>query len=490
MTPDSESQRLRAKQVGMLMRAYRQSFSHRDGGKRLSQDGLLDLMSRVDSSYSRRYDHSTVARWESGAIRPTRERLEVFGLALGLSHAEIDGLVSLAGLDQVTGENSTAELSSEQVNTGETPSTDDVERILPNGGAPGTGGDDSSSYPRQGVRFAVSRFLLPGTMVSIAGYFLALLSWNSSFVFAIFVGVAIILLTAQGLVRFLRSDDLGDLLFVTVFFQLSIPLLHAPLTRMDAYGIYSLGSFAGTSIPFTLSLITNLLVAMIAGLMFRFIDRWQHSGPKEEGNTFSRAAWTVLPPIALVYAFLLAFSSVGFWIVGFVLFTPVAGVLTTLVVLREKGSTIGDWDRKFMLCTATSVVIVLSALGLAGIVVTYLQPSSYDVSEQGLFFSWATDFDALGYPQQEYSERARLAVAWTSLSMLTYMTLVIGGRLIGTIYALGGGSSPSPSHVSTAAASTESSSPLQKRRRSRFDFRPRLAWLSGLLRITRLGRST
>ena len=69
----------------MLMRAYRHAYSWGGGAKVLSQNGLLDLMANVDSRYSGRYDHSAVARWESGAIRPTRERLEVFGRALDLS---------------------------------------------------------------------------------------------------------------------------------------------------------------------------------------------------------------------------------------------------------------------------------------------------------------------------------------------------------------------------------------------------------------------
>ena len=103
-------------------------------------------------------------------------------------------------------------------------------------------------------------------------------------------------------------------------------------------------------------------------------------------------------PIALVYAFLLAFSNVGFWIVGLGLFTLLAGVFTALVVLRDRDVSVGEWDRKFLLCTAVAVTIVLSALGLAAILATYLQPSTYDVSEQGLFYSWTIDFDALGYP--------------------------------------------------------------------------------------------
>ena len=99
MALNAESQRLRAKQVGMLMRAYRHSYRQEAGAKRPSQNGLPDLMAQVDSSYAGRHDHSTVVRWESGAIRPTRERLLVFGQALSLSPTEVDGLISLAGLD-------------------------------------------------------------------------------------------------------------------------------------------------------------------------------------------------------------------------------------------------------------------------------------------------------------------------------------------------------------------------------------------------------
>ena len=471
----------------MLMRAYRQSHAPQDGARRLSQNGLLDLMAQVDSSYSGRYDHSTVARWESGAIRPTMERLEVFGLALGLSPAEIDGLISLAGLDQANPESDESPLAYELVKTDDALSASASDGLYPDGRAAAPRGDDHSPYSRKAVPYAISRFFLPGGFVAIVGYFLALLGWNSTFVLALYVGVALCTLTVQGLLRLHRSDDLGELLFVTVFFQLSIPLLHAPLTRMDAYGLYSIGDFAGTSVPITLSLIVNLLVATTAGLMFNSLYSWQYSRPSGERNVLGSAAWIVLPPIALVYGFLLAFSNVAFWIIGLGLFTLIAGVLATLIVLRDVGSGIGEWDRKFMLCTATSITIVLSAVGLAAILVTYLQPSSYDMSDQGLFYSWSTDFEALGYPQHEYFERSRLAALWTSLTILVYMVVVMGGRLIFGIYGLGGGDS-SMLRPATTAASPKTSNPPRTRRRSRLDIRHRLGWTFAL-RIARLIRN-
>ena len=95
---DPQSRRLRPKQVGMLMQAYRHAYGPEGKKSRLSQEGLLKLMGQVDPMYLERYNHSTVARWESGATRPTKERLEVFGQALNLSAAEVQGMIWLAGL--------------------------------------------------------------------------------------------------------------------------------------------------------------------------------------------------------------------------------------------------------------------------------------------------------------------------------------------------------------------------------------------------------
>ena len=98
MAIDPDLRRTRARQVGLLMQAYRRAHAPSSGRRGLSQEGLLDLMGQADPGYLNRYDRSTVSRWESGATLPTRERLEVFGRALDLSPDEIDGLVLLSGL--------------------------------------------------------------------------------------------------------------------------------------------------------------------------------------------------------------------------------------------------------------------------------------------------------------------------------------------------------------------------------------------------------
>ena len=476
---DTENRRLRARQVGMLLQAYRRSHAPEGTRKGVSQEGLLELMGQVDSRYLDRYDRSTVSRWESGDILPKTRRIQVFGEALGLSKAEIDGLLSLAGLDGYAAISPIAEVQTTP-RPSDTSDIEEARRRFPDEGdvAEDTGGTQTPSHTRFAMRYVWSRFVLPGSVVALAGYFMATVGWNSPFILAIYVGGALCGLTAQGLWRLRGSDDLGDLMFTTMFFLLSVYLLQAPLTYMDIYDLYSLGNLAGTSIPFTLSLIMNLFVATIAGLMFVRLRTWQHSSRSGEKNIYGRTAWIVLPPVAFVYAFILAFANIGLWIAGLGLFTILAGAVTTLMVLRDKDFRIGEWDRKFLLCAAAAVVIMLAALGIAAILIAYAQSSSFPETEMGLFYSQEKDYDALGYPANEYPERSNLAAAWASLITLAYMLTVIGGKLIVTIYKLDGGDSARP--IAVPARVLAGARPQrQAARHSRFDLRYRAACFFG-----------
>ena len=95
----TDQERTRAAQVGFLMRVYRESFPREHGRRGITQTDLLRRMTSVDPHYGTISSHGTVSRWESGLTAPTVERLQVFGKALNLSEAEIEGLILLAGLD-------------------------------------------------------------------------------------------------------------------------------------------------------------------------------------------------------------------------------------------------------------------------------------------------------------------------------------------------------------------------------------------------------
>ena len=76
MAKDTESRRWRAKQVGMLMRAYRRSYRMQGRDGRLSQSGLLDLMGRWMRAYQLSNQHQKLRySWEVELDNPVNDRL-------------------------------------------------------------------------------------------------------------------------------------------------------------------------------------------------------------------------------------------------------------------------------------------------------------------------------------------------------------------------------------------------------------------------------
>ena len=98
MSQESEAKKIRAKQVGVLMKHYRSSFPVGDGRAGLTMEDVLERMAQVNQRYENSAP-STVYRWETGQTMPRKKRLQEFGIALNLSQLEIDGLVALAGID-------------------------------------------------------------------------------------------------------------------------------------------------------------------------------------------------------------------------------------------------------------------------------------------------------------------------------------------------------------------------------------------------------
>ena len=469
MALDTAARRLRAKQVGMLMQSYRRAYQLEGRTGRLSQEGLLRLMGQVDSKYSDRYDHSTVARWESGATRPTRDRLQVFGMALSLSTTEIEGMVSLAGLNGAEDQNPGAE-------------TNGAEAGVQQEQVPEERVSDSSlirSYSGEAIRYFLSRFAIPGLFVAGTGFVLASLGWNAAWMMMLYLVVATGLVLAQGFLRLRRSNDLRELFFVCVFFLLSANLLQVPIIRMDPFGFYALADFANTPIPYLLGVLVNLMLALVAGLMFDFLWRWQYTSGNGAKNPARRAAWVAFPPLICVYAFSVVFCSVGAWIFFMFVFSIAGGVFAGLLVLGDSTVKFNEWERKLLLQAAVTVIILLIAFGGAAIFTLYWEPSLMVLPDHTLIRSWEIDFAALGYSPDELVERYRIGAVWSCLATLIFMVIVLGGRLTVTIYRLNIGEPPEETTDATAAAVSDAPTSKSTSRRPKINIR---FWTLQLLR--------
>ena len=451
---EAAARRLRAKQVGMLMQAYRRAYQHEGRNGRLSQEGLLRLMGQVDAKYSDRYDHSTVARWESGATRPTRDRLEVFGKALGLSNTEVHGLLTLAGLLEAReAPPPVAEVI---------PRDDNEEARLPPGEQP-IEVLYGRSYSGEVIRYFLTRFALPGLVVAGTGFLLASLGWNAAWMMMLYLIVATGLVMAQVFLRLRRSNDLRELFFVTVFFLLSANLLQVPIIRMDPFGFYALADFANTPIPYLLGVVVNLMLALIAGLMFDFLWRWQYLSDRAARNPARRATLVAFPPLITVYAFSVVFCSSGAWIFFLFVFAIAGGTFAALLIMRDSEVKFNEWERRLLLQGAVALILVLTTLGGAAIFTLYWEPSLMVLPDHTLLRSWEIDFNALGYPPDELVERYRIGAVWSCLATMVFMILVLGGRLIVNIYRLDAGITSQTIDGTAAAVATVPSGSTARR---------------------------
>ncbi len=441
MTAEIDEQRLRAAQAGFAMKAYRESFLSEDGQRGLSQEALLRLMASIDDEYAERFSHATVSRWESGATRPTVHRLQVFGLALGLSSTEVAGLILLAGLAP---DLQTASFMAINGGSNQGPGYEPIpgERdVLAGPGAAGGRASTTVIPPLMGWRFVSLRCLLLGALIVGVGYAFSFLDWSNIWLPVVYVGLVTGMVLVQGVLFPDRTVvTLREFFWSTLFFVLSTPLLQFAPLGMDHYGFYTVGDSAGTYLPYMLALLVNLALASSAGLMSQFLWRWHYLHHGSEGSVLRRSVWAVLAPIGFVYAVVLAISNASVWIQFGVLMPVVALLFIALLVVQEPSTNPSERDRQFLLSTTLVVAVVSTVLGLLTVLAVYVSPDLPMVlPDHNLFNSWEIDFARLGFSREEALDRLNLGYTWHAAALFAYIGFVVGGNLIVAIYRLGDG---------------------------------------------------
>jgi hypothetical protein len=239
----------------------------------------------------------------------------------------------------------------------------------------------------------------------------------------------------QGVLRMRRADSLRDLLFMSLFFVLSAPVMQIPFVHTDHYGFYLLSDPTDSAKLILLSLAACLSMALIASLAFDLLWRWQYSG-RGSRKAPHRAVWAVAPPVAFVYLCILLFGQSGAWIQYSFVLSVLGGAFITLALLRDETVTLSEWDRRFLLWSAFMTVLVLTAVASATVLVTYSEFSLLSTKGHTLIHSWDVDHSAWGYSEQELLDRNRISYVWSAALILAYMVIVIGGSLIAIIYRL------------------------------------------------------
>jgi hypothetical protein len=437
MSQESEAKKIRAKQVGVLMKHYRSSFPVGDGRAGLTMEDVLERMAQVNQRYENSAP-STVYRWETGQTMPRKKRLQEFGIALNLSQLEIDGLVALAGIDTENRLDATNGTGVVPEDLEDVPvATTGTGRLAPEGA--GTFGEPAvRSFLVETLKGGILRFLLPALAIAGGGYLLSSLGITVTWMLVLYIGLAMGLVVSQGLFKMRRAGNLRELLFVTLFIVLSTGLLQVPFIGMDPYGFYIWGEPGGIVLPILLSLMANLVVSLIASLMFDLLWRWQYSG-RGADKAYMRSLWVAVPPMAFTYSWVLLTGNWGAWIGCSVMLTILAGVFAMLTVMRDETVKFTEWDRRFLLWCSMQITTVLAALGAVSIAVGYMDPSLLSLSGHTLIHPWEIDYAALGYSESELIARLRVGYAWNSITCISYLVIVIGSYVTLNIYRLGGG---------------------------------------------------
>ncbi len=359
------------------MRAYRLAYPVEGPARRLSQEGLLELMARVDDEYRRRYSHTTVVRWESGETLPDAERLEVFGKALELTPSEVEGLKRLASLDiEESRRKVQAAVPSETAETYRTP--DDT--------ASGVR-DDLSSHARESFRFALSRFLPPASFMAVAGCLMLWLGLSAAWMMTLYVIVSAGAVLFQTLLRMRTAIELRDIIFASVFILLGTPMLQGPITHTETFGLSTIGFFMDIPKAYLLSLMVNLVSALAASLLFDFLRRWRSQGPDRKGNGYRRAALIVPPPLIFVYVCSHASESLGIllWasLIALVYMVIVTGAHLAFSAYRQEKRVAAG--RAVTITTSLVLLIGVGGLALSDNAIVGIQQDDFDARSEDIW---------------------------------------------------------------------------------------------------------
>ena len=226
------------------------------------------------------------------------------------------------------------------------------------------------------------------------------------------------------------------LLFVSLVVMLNLHAVFVPVTGIDQYSLFALDSVAHRPYPLLISLGTNTILAVLASIVHHFLWKQQYLGSRGLAEPFQRAALVIGAPVLLAFlpsSLLTVNGGQGYPVaVAFLIF---AGLTIATALKDPETVPLSPTDSLVWIGVAAAVILVFLTVSIGILVLLYAGEISPPTAN--LFGSLKIDWSNMGYDPSEYAQRYRSTLIPFTMATTTYMVIVVGGVVLGSIWKAG-----------------------------------------------------
>ena len=226
---------------------------------------------------------------------------------------------------------------------------------------------------------------------------------------------------------------LVKLLVVSLLVMLNLPLVLTGTTGMDQYGFFTLDPVKARPWPMALSIALSISSAGAGYLTYRLLGlrTWFRRSPRYRAYHRNAVLFGVPVGIAFAPAFLLAGYNDKPIIVA------VAGIMATSLcitaALNDRETHLDAAMARIWFVACIAFILVFLVLSMSAMWVLYFV--DHFPSAGNFFWSWDFAWSDLGYSEEQFSQRRRNGLLAFALMGSCYMTVALGGSLLGEILA-------------------------------------------------------
>ena len=223
----------------------------------------------------------------------------------------------------------------------------------------------------------------------------------------------------------------GKLLLVSLLVMLNLPAVFTVNTGMDQYGFFTLEPLAEQPWPLVASVFFSTASALAGYGVYGLLRKKQTLYAGNRYGAYQRSAVLFGVPVFLAFAPL-------FFLTGYndkPTALAVAGILSTSLcitaALSDRDSRLDPGLARLWFIAGLAFILVFLILCVAAMLVLYLVEQT--PSTGNFFWTWQIAWGDLGYPAEEFNQRHRNGLLAFAIAGSCYMTVAIGGSLLGAI---------------------------------------------------------